>query len=330
MKINLKDLKSFKDNASTIKTNTLIPVLSYIKFDNGKVTKNSLDQFITQDIDFTGQFLVDERILFNFISTASGDIAVTNKSGKIILDDGFTKVTSPAGDFDAFPSNDIAEGEQLTITREVIDAIATASKFINPNGTSGYDSYVFVANGYVAGCDNWISYLEPYRDTLPNMILSKESCAAIARLNGAKFSENDSYYFFESDGVKYGFIKPEQAVIDFTPFTRFSETQYFVAPRQEFVKFNDVCLNSGQAKVLTANMTMNGKLTLIMKDNDYGVDVVKELEATGSADSFNFNPAIMNRLLKSLPENHLKFIKADKKYYIKGDSDYITLIMQMQ
>ena len=108
MKLNVEQLKRFKANSASIKSNGIIPILDYLKFDKGTVTKNAMGSFVIQKIDgCTKSFLVDEKILMNFVAyTSSPTIDIEIKDGKVIMSDGSTKKISPTEPVENFPTND--------------------------------------------------------------------------------------------------------------------------------------------------------------------------------------------------------------------------------
>ncbi len=329
MNFKLIDLKDFKEKSAFIKQNSIIPVLSNIRFDKGRLIKNNLKEFIVYQLNNDIETLIDERILMNYISTAKGDVEITVNGKKVTITDGSIPVTSTAGNVDEYPITSLSEAALLSLPEGTQDAIAMAAKFINPSA-DGYVSFVFCGKGMVAASDNFIGNITPVSE-VPTMILSKECALAVCGLEDPEFAESDNYYFFRSGHVTYGFIKPEQQFIDFTPFLTYSDEKSFTLAKSELVRFNDVCVNSGQSKALSAKFAkVNGHLVMTMNDTDYAVDAGAKVVASGSeVDEFKYSPALMNRLLKALPEQELTFVQGKHKYYIKGQLNYLTLIMEM-
>ncbi len=328
MNFKLTDLKDFKEKSAFIKQNSIIPVLSNILFTKGKLIKNNLKEFIVYQLENDIETLIDERILMNYISTAKGDVQITHKAKKVTITDGSIPVTSTAGNVEEYPITSLSDATFTALPEGTLDAIAMAVKFINPN-VDGYASFVFCGKGMVAASDGFIGSITTI-DT-PTIILSKECALAVCGLDAPEFAESDNYYFFRSENITYGFIKPEQQFIDFTPFLTYPDEKSFTLAKSELIRFNDVCVNSGQSKALSAKFAkVNGHLVMTMNDTDYAVDAGAKVVASGSeVDEFKYSPALMNRLLKALPEQELTFIEGKHKYYIKGQLNYLTLIMEM-
>lgn len=333
MKLLTSELKQFKSRSSFIKQTNIMPILDYLKFDKGAVTKNNLGSFITQEINCDGSFLIHERVLMNLVdNTTAKEIEVIIGEKNIKISDGSTTLTSPTDNIDLFPKNDKADGEVTTIPEGVMESIAIASKFIVDEDLIQVKMFVFVGNGYVCGSNGVIAYIEKIKDKTPNMVLPKDVVSAIGKYGEVDFSENKSYYFFSSGNCKIGFSKPEFKFYDMTPFGKIPENlPAFSAEKSEIIKFNDICLSSSPSKDKTSSMNLNGKLHLERIDSDFGIEVSKDVEAQGeAAHKFNFNPSQLNTLLKFVPDEMLTFYQDESKYYITGTSGFVSLIMEIK
>jgi len=176
MKIKTSELKNFKQNAAFVKVRNILPILSYLKFDNGTITKTSMSSFIQQQADFTGTFLVPETNLFNFLSrSAEPYIDVYVKDGMCIISDGKQPVVKvPTENIDNFPTIPIPDEGEYELSNEVMCAINIGGDFIDNNDTPDARSHVFVRSGCVAGIGFVIGYKEDIEGELPKIVLSKE------------------------------------------------------------------------------------------------------------------------------------------------------------
>lgn len=335
MKIKVSELRAFKSNAGFLKQNNLLPILSYLKFDKGTITKNNLSSFILQKItDFKESFLVDEKILMNFIdNTSASEIEILLKDKRILISDGMTKVYSPTDDIKIFPSTDEDEYEKVELAEEVIAAIKIASHFILPEeGDMPVKAYVFVGGSLVAGSNGFIVYVEKFKDQLPNFLISKEVSACIGKFTSVDFSQSDKYYFLENKVLKFGFIKPTQGFVDFSPFSEFNRnTPAFTINKNEFIQFNDIAISSTPLKGTVATFSVEDKkLNLNMNDTSYEISVSKEIPIEGSMEgSFAFLPSNINPLLKNVPDELLTFYQAKDRYYVTGQSGFVSFITRM-
>ena len=154
MKLLTSDLKLFKAKSSVIPANTMLPILSYLKFENGKVTKNSLNAFITMDIACDGEFLIDEKQLMAFVAYTKDDIiSVTKKGNSVLISDSTAiKYTSPTEPIENFPVNDMPiTADWVEVNQGVLNDLSTASLFNVENEINPVMSHVYIGNGYVAG-----------------------------------------------------------------------------------------------------------------------------------------------------------------------------------
>lgn len=332
MKISVEQLKRFKNNSSSIKTNNILPILGYLKFSkDGTVTKNAMGSFIIQKIDCKEDFLVDETILMSFVNyTSSPTIDVTIKDGKIILSDGTgAKKTSPTEPVENFPVNDTPDAEPFELDLEVLQSIGIASQFVMDKDIPDAACYVFVGNNHVCGSNGAIAYIDEFVEKLPKIVLDKNTATTISRYDSVLFSENDSYLFFETDDVKLGFIKNQYQWMDESPFATFTPEAKFEMDKREFVNFNDMVINDNISKVAVSSISVSkGKLNYESNDTGYERVAEKQIAVEGDdMEKFNFNPALMAKLLKSVPDDTLTFNRMGNRYYITGDSGFVSLII---
>lgn len=333
MKISVSELKSFKANASFIKQNNIIPVLAYLKFENGCVIKNNLNSFLIQKIGkFKESILVDEKILMAFVDNASSDEIEISVSGKrILITDGFTKDYSPTDDIINFPTNENGVFDKVQISAEVLASIKTASTFILSEETMPNKSNIFVGKKSVAGSNGFIAYVKTFDTDLTQMVLSKDTCTAISKFGSIDFYESENYHFFENDKCKFGFIKPTYPFFDLTVFGKYdNEAPHFEVNKFDLIKFNDLAISSPSKKVVATLKVQSEVMKLVMKDSDYERDVEKDISVTGEDVSlFAYMPVNLNQLLKNVPDNDVTFYQAKNKYYITGESGFTTLIMEV-
>lgn len=330
MKVLLANLQKFKSDAAHIKTNPIIPILGNIKFENGHITKNNLKEFIIQQCDEVDKdFLIDEKILFNFLSVASDDITFTITKKKIRITDGKISVSSPTEDIINFPKVE-ADFENLqNLSEDVLSGIGIASRFIIDDETQPIKSNVFVGNDHICGSDGFIAYVNKVGD-VPEIILDKTSASKIGSLPLCFYTENKSYNLFCSGKTTYGFIKPEQKFFDLSPLVKVPDEMSFQVRKESLIKFNDACITSSPAKSITSKLDVqNGFMILSMKDADFSIDVDQKIEVPGKSDAeFGYNPAYMNRLLKAVPDSELNFYQGPNKYFITG-KNFTSLIMEI-
>lgn len=333
MKLLTAELKAFKAKASMIKDRSSIPILDFLKFDKGTVTKNNLNSFLVQEIQCDESFLISEKILMNLVDrTSAKEIEVEVSDKRIKISDGLQSFTSPTENLDYFPKNDMPEGDPVNLSGSVIEAIFVASRFILDEDDMPAKCNVFIGNGSVCGNNGFVAYFESVKEKIPNMVLSKHVATAISKFPEVDFSENKSYHFFSSGKSKFGFSKPTYPFFDMSIISKIPEgSPAFSMNKSPFVAFNDGCISASPSKTIISSMDLNGKLHLEMNDSAFAIDAAADIEATGkNTAKFHFNPVMMNTLLKGVPDETLTFHQSENKYYITGESGFVSLIMEIK
>lgn len=332
MKLNVEELKQFNAKSSQIPTSTLLPILSYLKFEPGKVTKNSLNSFICMDISCTDTMLVDEKQLMAFVNyTKATEIDLKIKDGQVLITDG-TKInyTSPTEPVQNFPVNDSPEDvEWLPLKQGLINDLDIAANFSIEDGET-FRSHVFIGNGLIGACDNFIGYLRKVEMPV-DIVLLRQVALIIGKLEVVEFNQNDSYHFFTSGKFKYGFIKSTIPMVNFTPFiSDLTGQESFVISKKQLISINDLAINRSPLPQVIGNFSCSKDLLNInFTDSNYELSLKESLPCIGSIEGeFTYNAAIFNRMLKSIPDDLLRFTFFKNKLYVTSDTNsFISLIM---
>lgn len=324
MKLQTSQLRQFRAAAQGIKQNNLLPILSYLKFDNGTITKNSLDSFVQMKSDFKGVMLIDERSLYTFLDFTDADtIDVTAKGTSITITDGKTKKVLPTDDIKVFPATADPGSDIVELNIETLQAIKTALSFTNEDGANEFSKYVFIGNGLIGATNNFIAYTQPTIG-LPEMVIGKDAAIIIAKYSSVTFSENDTYQFYEIGDFKYGFCKTETPMINLTPHSKLPNIDRIEANKYPIIKFCDMCVSDCPSRVVVAEF-FGGAMQ--MNDAAYSISNTSPLDVM--LEDFTFNPGLMSKLLKSVPGDNLQFVKSGAKYYIT-DGNFVALIMEIK
>jgi hypothetical protein len=325
MKIKTRQLKQFNSIAGSMRQNNILPILSYIKFEDGKITKNNLESFVTMEADFEGSVLIDEKILMSFVESIDAEeIDVTVNGTKVTLSHGKEKFNSPTDNIIDFPKSAESDGEEIEIPQDVLRAIKIASNFTMERENLPFTSCVFIGDGVVAANTGFVAFAQKVEGAYPNIILEKSAATVIRNFNTVSFSQNDSYQFFTNNVFTFGFIKKDTKYIDMKKYLTLPPKEGVVEMNKtDLQNFCDICSSSSAGRVVIAKIE-GGKA--IMVDVDYGNDYEKPLPSL--LPDFSFNPAYMGKLLKSLPDTELSFVKDGDKYFITGGSGFVSLIMK--
>lgn len=333
MKVKTAELKRFKANASFIKTNNILPILGYLKFKDRCLTKTNLHNFYEQEMDFKEEMLVDETILYNFLSnTAEEVIDISIKGDRVIISDSKSKVFSQMEHIENFPNMPDPETEPVKIPSEVFYAIKYASNFCDFMELQDHRAHVFIGNKSVSATNNFIGYCEKFKEIVPEMVLLKEVANVLGKFESASFMENEKHIFFDLGKAKYSFIKSYFVYSDISKiFVLDKKVEHFIVDKNDILSFADLCVGSVKAKGLLANMSMKGKkLNLSMIDAGFNVEVTRVVEVEGSVSKdFNFNPEYMSTLLKNIPDTTLTFYRNEKSLTITGESGFLAIILEL-
>ena len=326
MKLQVAELKKFKAVAGTIKHNSILPILSYLRFDKGYVTKSNIHSFVSMETDCDGSFLVDEKILMSFVESVRGseiDVEVTPKS--VILSCGKEKVVSSTDEVKNFPNVSEDTAEEIELDEELLNQVKIAAEFTADREDVSYTQCVFVGNKLVAASTGYIAYTHPIDEKYPQMIFEKDIVAAISKFTSVYFSQTDKYSFFRNGIYRFGFSITETIFVNMKPFSVIPQgAESEEVDKDEIISFCEMCINSCQGRFVLAKVEGD---KLVMDDPAFEVHYEKPLSS--SLKPFMFNPIFMSKMLKSLPDEKVFFSTGTNKFYVTGSGSYVSLIMEL-
>lgn len=331
-KVPISDIRSFKKNSGHIKRSGILPILDYVKFDNGTITKTNLNEFVVQESNFNGSLLIEERILFNFIEyTKASDISFIADGKKITLSDGSQKTTSTQGDFALYPVTEDAPKETVALTDTILKLFGAAAKYTREDQFDLIISHIFIGGDSILASDRFIAFYKKIDRELPKTAIPRSVAERVSSIDPANFSQTEKKLFFKAGKVLYGFQKTEATHVDMRRFFDYKKDTSFHAPKSELIGFNEMCLSMSPLKYCHPTIEIvNGKLVLSAIDGDYGVDNQKEIDIVGQMGSkFKYDATTLNRLLKTAPDDELTFSQVKGMMYITGDSGFTSLIMAL-
>lgn len=330
IKVSVSDIRSFKKHSSHIKKNGILPILEYIKFDNGTITKTNLHEFVVQESNFTGAFLVEERILFNFIEyTSALEILFVTDGKKVTISDGSQKTGSNQGDITLFPEIEQPPKETVSLTDTILKLFGSAAKYTQEGSDDLRKSHIFIGGDVILASDANIAFYRKIDRELPKTAIPRSVAERVSSIDPADFSQTEKKLFFKTGKVLYGFQKTEATYIDMSSFFKYAKGDYFHAPKSELISFNEMCLSMSKIKICHPFLEIKeGKLLMSAVNSDYGVDNEKQIDVVGKmGEKFQYDAGTLNRLLKTAPDDELTFSRVTGKMYITGDSGFTSLIM---
>lgn len=329
-KVPVADIRAFKKNSSHIKNKGILPILDYIKFDNGTITKTNLNEFVVQESNFSGSLLVEERVLFNFIEyTTAADISFSADGKKVTISDGSQKTGSTQGDIALFPNTEQPPAETVSLTDTILKLFGSAAKYTLEGSDDLRKSHIFIGGDTILASDADIAFCRKIDRELPKIAIPRSVAERVSSIDPANFSQTEKKLFFKAGKVLYGFQKTEATYIDMSVFFKYTKDDYFHAPKSELIAFNEMCLSMSKIKICHPFLEIkDGKLLMSAVNSDYGVDNEKQIDVIGKmGDKFQYDAGTLNRLLKTAPDDELTFSRVTGKMYITGDSGFTSLIM---
>jgi hypothetical protein len=330
IKVPVADIRSFKKNSSHIKKNGIIPILDYVKFDNGVITKTNLNEFVAQESNFSGSFLVEERVLFNFVEyTNASEISFIADGKRITLSDGSQKTTSTEGDITLFPETEQPPKETVSLTDTILKLFGSAAKYTQEAQHDLIISHIYIGGDTILASDRYIAFYRKIDRELPKTAIPRSVAEKVSSIDPSDFSQTERKLFFKTGKVLYGFQKTEAVYFDLNKFFTYEKDGVFHAPKAELIAFNEMCLSMSPLRMCHPTLeVVDAKLYLSAIDGDYGVDNEKEIEVVGRmGGKFKYDASQMNRLLKTSPDDELTFCLVPGRMYITGDSGFTSLII---
>lgn len=218
IQIKTSELKTFLSRASAIKTDTIIPVSSYLRIkgesDKTSMYKAGQHSFIVHEIDSeneeTFDFLIEEKSLSIAIEgTDSETVYFEPADGIVKITVGNYEQTSAGEDvniFYKFPEFDNAF--ECELSGEVLNAINSASKYAHAGKEFISNlSFVHVNNNSVCATDNKKSYYRKFDENLPVLVLRLDTCSVLSKFGNVKAKTIDTHYLFSTGSSIYGFAK---------------------------------------------------------------------------------------------------------------------------
>lgn len=334
-----REIEQFKPHASNIKPSETNPIVDqFLKVgivgDYASVTKSNLNAFAILTVPNDGEdceFLIDQKILFDFCELSDKEfINFIIDGNNIKIWDGVHNTDCPTDRAIMFPSVD-AEliGEWQAVSQPALDAIKIAAEIVFPDQISGARNTVFCGNGFVAGSDATIGYMQYITEPMPQMVLRKEVAQIVSKLAPCKYAQSKHHDLFLDGDLLVGFGKSEVNYIDMRPIFQNMPTGHaFSINKNLLIKWNNYV--SGKSKTLSAKWFVEGRKMALQLENskvNYKTDSVYDVPEDCTSE-FKFSPDTLNQLLKVLPCEVVHFVPGANRYYITdADRKFCAAIM---
>jgi hypothetical protein len=277
MVILLEELRRFINAARHIKDTRILPIYSYVKLELTKERavfyKSNGHSFVVCPVKAEYKspevFIIEEKTLFGFVSFCSTESVTIKRDGKnITISDGIKSVSCQYID-DNYPAVQGKEdGDSFDLDSDVLEAIYSAKAHVLPANDKTYrpwNCFVHMTKvgkeTAVAGFNGFTSYIQKFKQTLPSLIIDPDTVSIISKLRAAAYSSAGQYDLFDSAGITYGFIKPENKVADLnTVLENFGKaTKSFIVNRRKLVNFCEMVLDINNSN-LQPEISMDGAI----------------------------------------------------------------------
>lgn len=356
MKIKTEELRKFLTAAGQIKPNPVATNLDSIKIDctGQEIIFTKTNNNIWCKYTFVCQpqpletYLINERMLNGIaLTTKEYEIEVTTHvdgetilicSGEDILK---TKVQDPK----LFPPIQEATGDRVKISKDVINRIRIASKYISTSVARTAMNFVNIGLNGIFATNGSILY---YHNTfpLPDVFFDEEPLNIIKTRSGKDDAEDDdmmywtsaSYDFFQLDGFTFGFIKSVVKPLPFLQMVQATGTDWFSCKREDFIDFCTLVQYSKRQEYPLATLQSHpikpNTLLLDFVDADFNININRAIviESNEKIELFRFSVDWVAVMLKTLPYQVLTFTKVPGGHYAvttPEDADYKGIIARL-
>lgn len=358
VKIAIDELKRFLSLASSIKTNTDSPILSYLKMvcdgDTCTITKTNLASFIIHQVEakFTKNFtvLLDQEKLSVAVNEAAGkEMKISFKEQKVesqdgmikivTLDDGNSGITKFRADNEhLFPAIPSEKGDKTyQFTEEMTSSVLLASRCaMEVRDPMLYQMYVHIKNigkkkCHIVGYNNTIMYMKVHKTDLPDMVLDLDSCKVIGKHSELSYHKGGNYHFFDAGKTLFGFISTEVKSPDFTKIIDLMKTdRSFAVDRKSVISFCRRAIGvrptSLDEPAYMKNSEEDKQVDFDYENNDNDVSAKYTAEVKKNKryvlPKFLFLPSEMIKVLDLLPFEKVNIVgPCDRNMFITSDED---------
>lgn len=345
MKLKTEELRKFLSVAGQIKPNPVATNLDSIKIEctGQEVIFTKTNQNIWVKYSYVCQpcapesYLINERMLNGVaITTKEYEVNINlHIDGNVLIISGEDVVKTTAQDLQVFPPIQEAKGERVKISKELVERIRIAAKYISTAVNRTAMNFVQVGmSGIFASNGSILYYYNAF--PLPEVFLDQEPLNTIKGIDDVLYWTSESYDFFQIEGFTFGFIKSVVKPIPYMPIVQQTGTDNFTCKRQDFIDFCTLVQYSKKQDPALATLSSVNEQTLKLhyQDADFNIDINRNVAITCNAPvtEFRFSVEWVEVLLKSLPYNSLTFIKLGEGHYgvtTTEDENYKGIIARL-
>lgn len=323
MKLKTDELRKFLTAAGQIKINPVATNLDSIKIEciGNEIIFTKTNNNIWVKYSYVCQpqapecFLINERMLNGVALTTKEfeiDIDLSPDGVQLLMVSGEDVVKTTAQDLKLFPPIQEATGDKVKISKEAIERIRTASKYISTAVNKTAMNFVQIGIDGIFATNGSILY---YHGTfpLPEVFFDEEPLNTIKGNDDMHYWTSESYDFFQLEGFTFGFIKSVIKPLNYSPMINQAGEGFFTCKRDDLIDFCTLVQYSKRQEYPLATLISSGGKILMLQfiDADFNINIVRNItiESNAPIEEFRFSVDWVAAMLKSLPYTLLTFTK---------------------
>lgn len=348
--IQTSEIKTFLKRANKIKTNTVLPVLTYIKLDcsgdSATLTKTNLDAWCIHQVEAEFKenctVLIDEKLLSALVANSFDELIDISVDGdNVVMSCGKSKLSFALSDPSVYPTAPEMNQENglTTLSSEMLYSVRAASSIIDTavqnQWANCFIQYREGKTDIFSTRSGWTMYKRQFDDRYPNITISPEVAGIITMFEEAQYYQANNYDFFDFGKTIYGFIRSVYTAPAYqTPFARCKNTTWFEVNRKDLLQFCELTISSTPNPSPVMDLQANEMLGVTFSCDDPGFRVSTSMDFEGEntfmPPLYKFMPKALIPLLKTMDCNIVRFSPViDGVYCIWSieDPTLLTLLM---
>lgn len=354
MKLKTDELRRFLSVAGQIKPNPVATNLDSIKIEciGTEIIFTKTNNNIWVKYSYVCQpqaqecFLINERMLNGVALTTKEyeiDVDLSPDGVELNIVSGEDVVKTTAQDLKLFPPIQEATGEKVKISKDAVERIRIASKYISTAVNKTAMNFVQIGIDGIFATNGSIIY---YHSTfpLPEVFFDEEPLSTIKGTDDMHYWTSNSYDFFQLEGFTFGFIKSVIKPINYLPMVSQSGEHFFTCKRTDLIDFCTLVQYSKRQEYPLATLQSidpwlpsgnTNYLYLKFIDADFNIDIKRNItiESNAPVEEFRFSINWVELLLKSLPYELLTFTRLKDGHLMVTtleDENYKGIIARLQ
>lgn len=328
MKLKTEELRKFLSVAGQIKLNPVATNLDSIKIEctGQEIIFTKTNQNVWVKYSYVCQpcapeiFIINERMLNGVaITTKEYEINVSlTIDGRVQIVSGEDVVNANAQDLKLFPPIQEAKSDRVSISKECVERIRIASKYISTSTARTAMNFVQIGMDGIFAANGSILYHYSVFP-LPEVFFDQEPLNLIKGNDDMLYWTSESYDFFAMNGFTFGFIKSVVKPIPYLPIVQQTGANYFICSRQDLIDFCTLVQYSKRQDPALATLASANDTTLMLRyeDADFNIKILRNVAITCNApvQEYRFSVEWLEVLLKSLPYNTLTFTLVQEGHF---------------